>query len=183
LIEKTNLSIATTIAAADSCISGQIQGCDQQLAPLLNYARVAARLTSFGAITAEVPEVCSRADFGIDPTIIVTSTTNIVGPLYLCTGTNPTELKWRVFDTANNPLTLNDVDAAKWKPNLTIATLPQPMLDKLAAAQTLIFGQSSQNISPGNIIPAAFRSFTLDPTKGVIKSDGSVVSSTDFPPD
>lgn len=141
LINKTNQSIDSGIQATQSCMSSNSTTCAVQITPLLQYSKTAARLSAFSAIFARIPQICTRADFGITPEITGTSSDGITGPIYLCTGAVGTDQKWRIFDSSNNPHTLSDADAATWKPlssTPTSAVYPQAFQAKFSAANQIV---------------------------------------------
>lgn len=146
LVTKTNQSLLNGLQAAQSCATAPTTTCTNALGPLLNFSLVAVRLTAFSALFADVPEICSRADFGINPPINGVSSTGVNGPIYICSGSNGKEKKWRIFDNTNTPLQLGADDNIMWPPlndPATTAEFPQPFQAKFSEAVKLIDGTTT----------------------------------------
>ncbi len=160
LITITRNSISAGLNSAKECVQTKAADCAQKLPPLLNYSKVATRLTAFYAIINGTPQTCSRADFGIAPVLNATSGL-ITGPIYLCTSESGNDIKWRVFQD-NTPLPINDPNYPPFLIPATCTDLkwPQAVIDHLASAQVLIFktiptvcGKSSNGApNPENVL-------------------------------
>jgi hypothetical protein len=137
-VERTRQTIWDGWNAENACSSALTTACASQLPPFLTLATTLARYSSYLAITYNVPEICVRADFGLNPPINLTSQDSVTGPLYLCSGSVGTDRKWRIFDELNVPHTLTATDAAIWKPNINPADYPQQFKDKIQTIESSI---------------------------------------------
>ena len=146
-----NLKVTSTIAKSelDSIVS-QLPTCpddsnvgtclDSKFRTRFDFAKTAARLTAFYAIFNNVSGICVKSDFGLNPLITATSSTNTQGRVNLCTEPAAAQKLWRVFVGGKfEPIISTDT---RWPANPACGTLPADVLAHYRNAETLFNTQS-----------------------------------------
>ncbi len=146
-----NLKVVSGIAGSelDSIVS-QLPTCpdDANVGPCLDskfrtrfdFAKTAARLSAFYAIFNNISGICVKSDFGLNPLITATSSTNATGRVNLCTEPTAAQKVWRIFIDGRFDL-VSPADT-RWPANPTCSTLPQDVLTHYRNAETLFNTQS-----------------------------------------
>lgn len=146
-----NLKVVSTIANTElTSIVSQLPTCpddanvgpclDQKFRTRFDFAKTAARLSAFYAIFNGVSGICVKSDFGLNPLITASSTSNTQGRVNLCTEPTAAQKIWRIFANGKfEPVLASDT---RWPANPTCASLPQDVLTHYRNAETLFNTQA-----------------------------------------
>lgn len=154
LSDKADMMFVDAKNKADECKRSESQACFDAAKKEFDLAKTAGRLAAYYGILANVPEVCAKMDFGLDPLIVVTPqetekpdiTTD--GRVYLCSRANGTDRLWGVFKNDFSEF-IRLKDTTDWKRNASPADFNQKVKDHIRDAEKLILGASSQSSIPG----------------------------------
>ena len=172
-----NLKVVSGIAGSElNSIVAQLPTCpddanvgsclDTKFRTRFDFAKTAARLTAFYAIFNNISGLCVKSDFGLNPLITATSSTNTQGRVNLCTEPTAAQKIWRIFASGKfEPMLATDT---RWPANPTCGTLPPDVLTHYRNAETLFSTQ------------AGFTSNTLCDGKTTAEAPGGSEQTTTY---
>src|SRR3989344_1049457 len=141
------------------------KSCIDQAHKIFDLAKVRSRMTAYYKVLSNVPGICAKMDFGLDPLILAEPLNGGSNErVYLCNGANGTDKKWRWFDNANSPGEFKD--SAKWKPNASYNDYPQEVKDHIKDGVVLAFDGAANFIS----LATSSSSSSLSTTLGALNS-------------
>ncbi len=143
--DKTTETFAKAKEELNKCAETD-KSCIDQAHKVFDLAKVRARMTAYYKVVSNVPNVCAKMDFGLDPLILSEPLNGGSNErVYLCNGANGTDKKWRWFDNDNKPGEFKD--QTKWKPNATYNDYPVEVKNHIKDGVTLAFDGSANHLT------------------------------------